>query len=168
MSRMPLKHSNKVLLYVCREMFGATGSLSWTLLSLRERAIANKLVRKTEKKLKEVMMQAEDERRHADQYREQVRLASWGKIQEDTQNSTARDRALNNHLMGVRSAKRVLKNHPKMSDLFSSIQHNPNPAWHLCVHWEGRAYSTPKNKSLKHSRDTDSPPKTSSLIICQV
>lgn len=39
----------------------------------RERAIANKLVRKTEKKLKEVMMQAEDERRHADQYREQVR-----------------------------------------------------------------------------------------------
>lgn len=38
----------------------------------RERAIANKLVRKTEKKLKEVMMQADDERRHADQYREQV------------------------------------------------------------------------------------------------
>ncbi|CAK6973511.1 myosin-10-like isoform X1 [Scomber scombrus] len=38
----------------------------------QERAIANKLVRKTEKKLKEVMMQAEDERRHADQYREQV------------------------------------------------------------------------------------------------
>ena len=40
----------------------------------RERAMANKLVRKTEKKLKEVMMQAEDERRHADQYREQVYL----------------------------------------------------------------------------------------------
>ncbi|XP_078143121.1 uncharacterized protein myh14 [Centroberyx gerrardi] len=38
----------------------------------QERAIANKLVRKTEKKLKEVMMQAEDERRHADQYREQL------------------------------------------------------------------------------------------------
>ncbi|KAF3839689.1 hypothetical protein F7725_018406 [Dissostichus mawsoni] len=33
----------------------------------QERAIANKLVRKTEKKLKEVMMQSEDERRHADQ-----------------------------------------------------------------------------------------------------
>ncbi len=30
-------------------------------------------MRKTEKKLKEVMIQAEDERRHADQYREQVR-----------------------------------------------------------------------------------------------
>jgi myosin protein heavy chain len=40
--------------------------------SPRERATANKLVRKTEKKLKEVLMQAEDERRHADQYREQV------------------------------------------------------------------------------------------------
>lgn len=34
--------------------------------------MANKLVRKTEKKLKEVVMQVEDERRHADQYREQV------------------------------------------------------------------------------------------------
>lgn len=42
------------------------------LLYVRERAIANKLVRKTEKKLKEVVMQVEDERRHADQYREQV------------------------------------------------------------------------------------------------
>jgi len=31
------------------------------------------MMRKTEKKLKEVMMQGEDERRHADQYREQVR-----------------------------------------------------------------------------------------------
>lgn len=39
----------------------------------RERAAANKLVRRTEKKLKEVFMQVEDERRHADQYKEQVR-----------------------------------------------------------------------------------------------
>ncbi|XP_053090908.1 myosin-10 isoform X2 [Pangasianodon hypophthalmus] len=38
----------------------------------QERAMANKLVRKTEKKLKEVVMQVEDERRHADQYREQL------------------------------------------------------------------------------------------------
>lgn len=43
------------------------------VLTNRERAIATKIVRKTEKKLKEVMMQAEDERRHADQYREQVK-----------------------------------------------------------------------------------------------
>lgn len=38
----------------------------------RERAAANKLVRRTEKKLKEIFMQVEDERRHADQYKEQV------------------------------------------------------------------------------------------------
>uniref|UniRef100_A0A4W6F484 Myosin, heavy chain 10, non-muscle n=1 Tax=Lates calcarifer TaxID=8187 RepID=A0A4W6F484_LATCA len=39
---------------------------------VKERAAANKIVRRTEKKLKEVMMQVEDERRHADQYKEQV------------------------------------------------------------------------------------------------
>ena len=39
----------------------------------RERAAANKIVRRTEKKLKEVALQVEDERRHADQYKEQVR-----------------------------------------------------------------------------------------------
>lgn len=48
----------------------------------RERAAANKLVRRTEKKLKEVFMQVEDERRHADQYKEQVGGGSvkppWG------------------------------------------------------------------------------------------
>ena len=38
----------------------------------RERAAANKIVRRTEKKLKEVALQVEDERRHADQYKEQV------------------------------------------------------------------------------------------------
>ncbi|KTG34454.1 hypothetical protein cypCar_00032175, partial [Cyprinus carpio] len=44
-----------------------------SLFSLpRERAMASKLVRKTEKKLKEVLIQVEDERRHADQYREQL------------------------------------------------------------------------------------------------
>ncbi|XP_041075858.1 myosin-10 isoform X4 [Polyodon spathula] len=42
----------------------------------KERAAANKLVRRTEKKLKEVFMQVEDERRHADQYKEQMEKAS--------------------------------------------------------------------------------------------
>ncbi|XP_017593196.1 PREDICTED: myosin-10 isoform X4 [Corvus brachyrhynchos] len=37
---------------------------------------ANKLVRRTEKKLKEVFMQVEDERRHADQYKEQMEKAN--------------------------------------------------------------------------------------------
>ncbi|XP_041075859.1 myosin-10 isoform X5 [Polyodon spathula] len=42
----------------------------------KERAAANKLVRRTEKKLKEVFMQVEDERRHADQYKEQMEKVS--------------------------------------------------------------------------------------------
>ncbi|XP_028841522.1 myosin-10 isoform X2 [Denticeps clupeoides] len=42
----------------------------------KERATANKIVRRTEKKLKEVCMQVEDERRHADQYKEQMEKAN--------------------------------------------------------------------------------------------
>ncbi|KAG7223717.1 hypothetical protein INR49_015445 [Caranx melampygus] len=43
---------------------------------VKERGAANKIVRRTEKKLKEVMMQVEDERRHADQYKEQMEKAN--------------------------------------------------------------------------------------------
>ncbi|XP_062853407.1 myosin-10 isoform X3 [Trichomycterus rosablanca] len=42
----------------------------------KERSAANKIVRRTEKKLKEVFMQVEDERRHADQYKEQMEKAN--------------------------------------------------------------------------------------------
>uniref|UniRef100_A0A7N8X9A8 Myosin, heavy chain 10, non-muscle n=1 Tax=Mastacembelus armatus TaxID=205130 RepID=A0A7N8X9A8_9TELE len=42
----------------------------------KEKAAANKTVRRTEKKLKELMMQVEDERRHADQYKEQMEKAN--------------------------------------------------------------------------------------------
>ncbi|XP_048102073.1 LOW QUALITY PROTEIN: myosin-10-like [Alosa alosa] len=42
----------------------------------KERSAANKIVRRTEKKLKEVCMQVEDERRHADQYKEQMEKAN--------------------------------------------------------------------------------------------
>lgn len=99
------------------------------------------------------MMQAEDERRHADQYREQVRKlrlpwlhrAGQLHLSKYAQNSIVNNRALNNHLMGIRSAKlaalivsegSVLKNHPKMSDLSSSVQTNPNPALaSVCSSW---------------------------------
>ncbi|XP_041961856.1 myosin-10 isoform X3 [Alosa sapidissima] len=73
----------------------------------QERAMANKLVRKTEKKLKEVMMQAEDERRHADQYREQldksmVRLRQLKRqleeVEEDNSRSNAQRRKLQREL----------------------------------------------------------------------
>ncbi|XP_032443921.1 myosin-10 isoform X2 [Xiphophorus hellerii] len=42
----------------------------------RERGAANKIVRRTEKKLKEVCMQVEDERRHGDQFKEQLEKAN--------------------------------------------------------------------------------------------
>ncbi|XP_071326951.1 myosin-10 isoform X5 [Trachinotus anak] len=73
----------------------------------QERAIANKLVRKTEKKLKEVVMQAEDERRHADQYREQldkamVRLKQLKRqleeVEEENSRSNAQKRKLQREL----------------------------------------------------------------------
>ncbi|XP_019724510.1 myosin-10 isoform X5 [Hippocampus comes] len=73
----------------------------------QERAIANKLVRKTEKKLKEVMMQAEDERRHADQYRDQldksmVRLRQLKRqleeVEEENSRSNAQKRKLQREL----------------------------------------------------------------------
>ncbi|CAF92169.1 unnamed protein product, partial [Tetraodon nigroviridis] len=42
----------------------------------KERAAANKIARRTEKKMKEICMQVEDERRHADQFKEQVEKAN--------------------------------------------------------------------------------------------
>lgn len=42
------------------------------LLLFRERQGATKLVRRTEKKLKEVILQVDDERRNAEQYKDQV------------------------------------------------------------------------------------------------
>ncbi|XP_039596967.1 myosin-10 isoform X3 [Polypterus senegalus] len=42
----------------------------------QERIVANKLVRRSEKKFKEIMLQVEDERRHADQFKEQLDKSS--------------------------------------------------------------------------------------------
>ncbi|KAK7939053.1 hypothetical protein WMY93_002379 [Mugilogobius chulae] len=42
----------------------------------KERAAANKMVRRSDKRLKEVCMQVEDERRHGDQYKEQLEKAN--------------------------------------------------------------------------------------------
>jgi hypothetical protein len=44
----------------------------FVMCCLRERFAQQKSNRKQEKKLKELVMQLEDERRHADQYKEQV------------------------------------------------------------------------------------------------
>lgn len=40
----------------------------------RERQQASRLVRRTEKKLKEVLLQVDDERRNTEQYKDQVNL----------------------------------------------------------------------------------------------
>lgn len=42
----------------------------------RERQQASKLVRRTEKKLKEVILQVDDERRNTEQYKDQVTLTT--------------------------------------------------------------------------------------------
>lgn len=47
----------------------------------RERLMQQKTNRKLDKKLKELMMQVEDERRHADQYKDQVEKVSKNKNQ---------------------------------------------------------------------------------------
>uniref|UniRef100_A0A4W6F819 Myosin, heavy chain 10, non-muscle n=1 Tax=Lates calcarifer TaxID=8187 RepID=A0A4W6F819_LATCA len=60
-ARQQMERQNKVLY-----------SLQVTIVEISCSCTANKIVRRTEKKLKEVMMQVEDERRHADQYKEQV------------------------------------------------------------------------------------------------
>lgn len=49
--------------------------LSDLCLWLRERQTATKLVRRSEKKLKEVILQVDDERRNTEQYKDQVRVS---------------------------------------------------------------------------------------------
>ncbi|KAJ3598057.1 hypothetical protein NHX12_001571, partial [Muraenolepis orangiensis] len=116
-SREQLERSNKELKARLGEMEGAVRGkhkLSVAALEVKidsmeeqleqerqERAIANKLVRKTEKKLKEVMMQAEDERRHADQYREQRR-----KLQRELEEMSDSSQSMTREITALRSQLR--------------------------------------------------------------
>ncbi|XP_061086017.1 myosin-10 isoform X1 [Conger conger] len=91
-ARQQLERQNKELKAKLQELEGSVKSkfkatitaLEAKILQLeeqleqeaKERAAANKIVRRTEKKLKEVFMQVEDERRHADQYKEQMEKAN--------------------------------------------------------------------------------------------
>ncbi|XP_067403862.1 myosin-10 isoform X3 [Emydura macquarii macquarii] len=91
-ARQQLERQNKELKAKLQEMEGSVKSKFKATISTleakigqleeqleqeaKERAAANKLVRRTEKKLKEVFMQVEDERRHADQYKEQMEKAN--------------------------------------------------------------------------------------------
>lgn len=91
-ARQQLERQNKELKAKLQELEGAVKSKFKATISAleakigqleeqleqeaKERAAANKLVRRTEKKLKEIFMQVEDERRHADQYKEQMEKAA--------------------------------------------------------------------------------------------
>ncbi|XP_038605793.1 myosin-10 isoform X2 [Tachyglossus aculeatus] len=91
-ARQQLERQNKELKAKLQELEGAVKSKFKAAISTleakigqleeqleqeaKERAAANKLVRRTEKKLKEVFLQVEDERRHADQYKEQMEKAN--------------------------------------------------------------------------------------------
>uniref|UniRef100_A0A8C1E842 Myosin, heavy chain 14, non-muscle n=1 Tax=Cyprinus carpio carpio TaxID=630221 RepID=A0A8C1E842_CYPCA len=80
----------------------------------QERAMANKLVRKTEKKLKEVLIQVEDERRHADQYREQSmgRLRQLKRqleeVEEENSRSNAQRRKLQRELEEMSDSMQIM------------------------------------------------------------
>ncbi|XP_071620590.1 myosin-10 isoform X1 [Heliangelus exortis] len=91
-ARQQLERQNKELKAKLQDLEGSVKSKIKTTISTleakivqleeqleqeaKERAAANKLVRRTEKKLKEVFMQVEDERRHTDQYKEQLEKAN--------------------------------------------------------------------------------------------
>uniref|UniRef100_A0AAQ6IL58 Myosin, heavy chain 14, non-muscle n=1 Tax=Anabas testudineus TaxID=64144 RepID=A0AAQ6IL58_ANATE len=100
----------------------------------QERAIASKLVRKTEKKLKEVMMQAEDERRHADQYREQldksmVRLKQLKRqleeVEEENSRSNAQKRKLQRELEELSDSSQTMTR--EITSLRSQLRRAPLP-----------------------------------------
>lgn len=49
-----------------------------SLFLCRERQAASKQVRRAEKKLKDILLQVDDERRNAEQFKDQVRICSIG------------------------------------------------------------------------------------------
>ncbi|XP_035990529.1 myosin-10 isoform X6 [Fundulus heteroclitus] len=132
-SREQLERQNKELRTRLEEMEGAVrGKHKLSVAALeakiesmdeqleqerQERAIANKMVRKTEKRLKEAMMQAEDERRHADQYREQldksmVRLKQLKRqleeVEEENSRSNAQKRKLQRDLEELTDSNQLM------------------------------------------------------------
>ncbi|CAK8680338.1 unnamed protein product [Clavelina lepadiformis] len=88
----------------------------------KERAAANKLLRRSDKKLKESLMQIEDERRHADQYKEQVdkingRVKALKRQLDDTEEEVSRANA------GKRKIQRDLDD---MSEQNETLQREVN------------------------------------------
>ncbi|KAM4735353.1 uncharacterized protein myh14 isoform 6-T6 [Anableps anableps] len=149
-SREQLERQNKELKARLEEMEGAVrGKHKLSVAALeakidsmeeqleqerQERAIANKLTRKTEKKLKEAMMQAEDERRHADQYREQldksmVRLKQLKRqleeVEEEHSRSNAQKRKLQRELEELTDSSQTMTR--EISSLRTQLRRAPLP-----------------------------------------
>ncbi|XP_031431549.1 myosin-10 isoform X3 [Clupea harengus] len=125
----------------------------------QERAMANKLVRKTEKKLKEVMMQAEDERRHADQYREQldksmVRLRQLKRqleeVEEENSRSNAQRRKLQRELEEMSDSSQTMNR--EISSLRNQLRRAPLP-----LSMRGGRRALVDDLSLENS-DSEEPP----------
>uniref|UniRef100_A0A8C1VVE2 Myosin, heavy chain 14, non-muscle n=1 Tax=Cyprinus carpio TaxID=7962 RepID=A0A8C1VVE2_CYPCA len=100
----------------------------------QERAMASKLVRKTEKKLKEVLIQVEDERRHADQYREQLdksmgRLRQLKRqleeVEEENSRSNAQRRKLQRELEEMSDSMQSMNR--ELNTLRSQLRRAPLP-----------------------------------------
>uniref|UniRef100_A0A672TAP4 Myosin-10-like n=1 Tax=Sinocyclocheilus grahami TaxID=75366 RepID=A0A672TAP4_SINGR len=100
----------------------------------QERAIASKLMRKTEKKLKEVLIQVEDERRHADQYREQLdksmgRLRQLKRqleeVEEENSRSNAQRRKLQRELEEMSDSMQSMNR--ELNTLRSQLRRAPLP-----------------------------------------
>uniref|UniRef100_A0A8C1VU30 Myosin, heavy chain 14, non-muscle n=1 Tax=Cyprinus carpio TaxID=7962 RepID=A0A8C1VU30_CYPCA len=114
----------------------------------QERAMASKLVRKTEKKLKEVLIQVEDERRHADQYREQLdksmgRLRQLKRQLEEVEEENSRSNAQR------RKLQRELE---EMSDSMQSMNRELNTLPAVEVTFWMSTYCTPIMDSISHSQ----------------
>ncbi|XP_030605698.1 myosin-10 isoform X4 [Archocentrus centrarchus] len=132
----------------------------------QERAIANKLVRKTEKKLKEVMMQAEDERRHADQYREQLdksmgRLKQLKRqleeVEEENSRSSAQKRKLQRELEELTdSSQTMTREIASLRNQLSIPEWRPDTRAALPLSMRGRR-ALVDDLSLENS-DSEEPP----------
>ncbi|XP_038140297.1 myosin-10 isoform X5 [Cyprinodon tularosa] len=100
----------------------------------QERAITSKMARKTEKKLKEALMQAEDERRHADRYKEQldksmIRLKQLKRqleeVEEENSRSNAQKRKLQRELEELTDSSQTMNR--EISSLRTQLRRAPLP-----------------------------------------
>uniref|UniRef100_A0A3Q2Q3Z8 Myosin-10-like n=1 Tax=Fundulus heteroclitus TaxID=8078 RepID=A0A3Q2Q3Z8_FUNHE len=176
-SREQLERQNKELRTRLEEMEGAVrGKHKLSVAALeakiesmdeqleqerQERAIANKMLRKTEKRLKEAMMQAEDERRHADQYREQldksmVRLKQLKRqleeVEEENSRSNAQKRKLQRDLEELTDSNQLM-----MRDLSIFLSFGVLPCRCRCE--DAERWSTTSRWRTPTRRSSPPPPR---------